>query len=95
LASRLKNLTPRISEYPIIEIVLDNEILLQQATEIKGSITVTMRKTLGNNAISLSLRLADPGTMKKALTKREIFDNLRQENPALEKLRKSLGLELA
>ncbi len=95
LASRLKNLTPRISEYPIIEIVLDNEILLQQATEIKGSITATMRKTLGNNAISLSLQLADPGTMKKAFTKREIFDNLRQENPAIEKLRKSLGLELA
>ncbi len=95
LASRLKNLTPRIKDYPNIEVVLDNEILLSQTNEIKGSICATMRKTLGNPHINLTLTLADMDSARKVFTKREIFDDLRQRNPAIEKLRQSLGLELA
>ena len=95
LAARLKNLTPHIADYPNIEVVLDNEILLGQINEIKGSIRATMRKTLGNADIDLTLRLADPGDMRRVFTKRELFDELRQRNPAIEKLREHLGLELA
>ena len=95
LAARLKNLTPHISNYPDIEVVLDNEILLSQTNDIKGNIVATMRKTLGNNDIRLTLTLADPDKARKVFTKREIFDNLRQQNPAIEKLRLKLGLELA
>lgn len=95
LAARLKNLTPHIADYPNIEVVLDNEILLGQINEIKGSIRATMRKTLGNADIDLTLRLADPGDMRRVFTKRELFDELRQRNPAIEKLREQLGLELA
>ena len=54
-----------------------------------------MRKTLGNADIDLTLRLADPGDMRRVFTKRELFDELRQRNPAIEKLREHLGLELA
>ncbi len=95
LAARLKNLTPHISNYPDIEVVLDNEILLSQTNDIKGNIVATMRKTLGNNDIRLTLTLADPDKTRMVFTKREIFDNLRQQNPAIEKLRLKLGLELA
>ncbi|MBM6993516.1 MAG: DNA polymerase III subunit gamma/tau [Prevotella sp.] len=95
LAARLKNLTPHIADYPNIEVVLDNEILLSQTSEIKGSICATMRKTLGNPGINLILKLADMDAARKVFTKREIFDDLRQRNPAIEKLRMGLGLELA
>lgn len=95
LAARLKNVTPHIDEYPNIVAVIDNDILLQQAQDIKGNITATMRKTLGNPAIQLTLRLADPSTQRRVYTKREVFDDLRKRNPAIEKLRTALGLELA
>jgi DNA polymerase III, tau subunit (EC 2.7.7.7) len=95
LASRLKNIVPHITDYPHIEAVVDNEILLGQLNEIKGKIRATMRQTLHNGAIELTLRLADAGEVRKVYTKREIFDNMRQQNPAIEKLRNALGLELS
>ncbi|EFA43946.1 DNA polymerase III, subunit gamma and tau [Hallella bergensis DSM 17361] len=95
LASRLKNITPHIADYPNIEVVIDNEILLSQVNDIKNSIAATMKKTLGNDGITVSLKLADIDNRRRAYTKREIFDELRQKNPAIEKLRVKLGLELA
>ena len=95
LASRLKNITPHITDYPNIEAVIDNEIFLSQLNEIKRKICRTMQVTLHNDNIKLTLRLADTATAKKVFTKREVFDNLRKENPAFEKLRVTLGLELS
>ena len=95
LASRLKNITPHITDYPNIEAVIDNEIFLSQLNEIKRKICRTMQVTLHNDNIQLTLRLADTGTAKKVFTKREVFDNLRKGNAAFEKLRVSLGLELS
>lgn len=95
LASRLKNITPHITDYPNIEAVIDNEIFLSQLNEIKRKICRTMQVTLHNDNIQLTLRLADTGTAKKVFTKREVFDNLRKKNAAFEKLRVSLGLELS
>ena len=84
-----------ITDYPNIEAVIDNEIFLSQLNEIKRKICRTMQVTLHNDNIQLTLRLADTATAKKVFTKREVFDNLRKENPAFEKLRVSLGLELS
>ena len=95
LASRLKNVTPHIAEYPAIEVTIDNEILYGQVREIIGNITATMKKNLGNNAISINLQLTKNNGSSRAYTKREIFDNMRKKNPAIEKLRQNLGLELA
>ena len=72
-----------------------NRNLLQQVNEIRGNIRATMRKTLHNGSIELTLRLAEPSEMKRVYTKRELFDHLRQNNPAIEKLRAALSLELA
>ncbi len=95
LASRLKNITPHITDYPNIEAVIDNEIFLSQVTEIKGKIQATMRATLHCPDIALTLRLTENDAHRKAFTKLEAFDHLRTQNPAVEKLRVALGLELA
>ena len=95
LASRLKNLVPRITTYPDFEVVVDNNILLEQISQIRGKIRATMRQTLNHKSIEFSVRLANQDELRKAFTKREIFDELRKRNPAFEKLRVNLGLELA
>lgn len=95
LASRLKNLVPRITSYPNFEVVVDNNILLEHINQIRGKIRATMRQTLNHKSIEFSVRLANQDELKKTFTKREVFDDLRKRNSAFEKLRTKLGLELA
>lgn len=95
LASRLKNIVPRITEYPDIEVVVDNQLLLDQITAIKKNIRATMRLRLHNSLIEFSPRLAKHNENERALTKLEVFDAMRKRNPAIEKLRVGLKLELS
>ncbi len=95
LAARLKNITPHITDYPNIEATVDNEIFLGQVREILGKIQATMRQTLSNPSITLTLSLAQNDAQHKAYTKREIFDHMRQQNKAIERLRIGLKLEMA
>ncbi len=95
MAMRMKNLTPRITQYPNIEVTVDNDILLRQIENIKGRIRATLASALHNANININLRLTEGDEIRKVLTKREIFDELRRSNPAIEKLRELLHLELA
>ncbi|MBO1363493.1 DNA polymerase III subunit gamma/tau [Prevotella sp. A2931] len=95
MASRLKNAIPKITEYPAIEVVFDNNILLNQVEKIKGRIRVTLANALHNAALTLDFRLAQGEEIKKILSKREVFEEIRTQNPAIERLRSLLDLELA
>lgn len=95
MASRLKNAVPKITEYPAVEVVFDNNILLNQVEKIKGRIRVTLANELHNAALTLNFRLAEGEEIKKILNKREVFEEIRIQNPAIEKLRSLLDLELA
>lgn len=95
LASRLKNIVPRITEYPNMEVVVDNQLLLDQISAIKKNIRATMRVRLHNSLIEFSPRLAKQNENERALTKLEVFDAMRKRNPAIEKLRLGLKLELS
>ena len=95
LASRMKNLNPQIITYPNVEVVVDNQILLDQLQAIKSRIKATLARDLHNGNIQVEFRLAEGKEFKKALTKREAFDEIRKNNPAIEKLRVLMELELA
>lgn len=95
MAQRMKNMTPHITKFPNVEVVVENEILLHQMEGIKARILATLAKELHNANIHFSLRLAEANEIKKVLNKRELFDQMRKENPAVEALRKGLELELA
>ena len=94
LAQRMKNMTPVITNYPNVEIVADNPLLLDDIKQIEGRIHATLSRGLHNSDMKLSIRLAKPEEVKKILTKREIFDEIRKKNTAIEKLRNALNLEL-
>lgn len=95
LASRMKNIVPTITDYPNVEIVVDNEILLGEIQNIKGRIRATLAKALGNGNIELSLRLSKVEEVKVLLSRREVLEELRNTNPGVRKLVESLGLEMA
>ena len=95
MAARMKNMRPKIIDFPQVEIVIDNKILLNQITAIKHRIHATLARDLHNGNLQINFRLANPEEVSKVLTKRELFDELRKNNPAIEKLRTILGLELS
>ena len=95
IASRMKNITPTIKAFPEVEVVVDNQILLDEITKIKGRIRSTLALRLENADIVLSLRLARPEEVKKILTNRERFDELKANNEAFSKLTEMLHLELS
>lgn len=94
LAQRMKNVRPVITAMPDIEAVADNQPLLDEMERIKGRIRATLAKALHNGSITLSLRLAKPTEIKKVLTKREIFDEMRTKNPGIDRFCQSLKLDL-
>ena len=94
LAQRLKMLTPKITNYPEVEIVIDNPILLDEINNIKNRIRVTLAKGLHNDALTISYRLAKPEEVGKILSKHEIFEELLKNNPSLQLLTKDLKLVL-
>lgn len=93
LASRMKNVKPHISNFPEIEIVVDNQILLDQINEIKGRIRVTLAKALHNGSVNLTLRLAEVEEISRKLTKKEVFDELMKQKE-VRSFVESMGLEL-
>lgn len=93
LASRMKNVKPQISNFPEIEIVVDNQILLDQINEIKGRIRVTLAKALHNGSVNLTLRLAEAEEISRKLTKKEVFDELMKQKE-VRAFVESMGLEL-
>ena len=95
ISARLKHVTPKIVDYPNIELVVDNQMLLDQIETIKGRIRKTMAMSLHNGNINFSIRLAEAGEIKPILTKREVFEKMRQNNNAIEQLRTLLDLEMA
>ena len=94
IAARMKNMEPKITSFPDIEVAVDNKILLDDMQKIRGRIRNTLALALKNSAISLSLRLAKPEEIKRIPTNRERFDELKNANKAFAKLSQMLGLEL-
>ena len=95
IATRMKNMNPSITELPNIEVLVDNELALQQMDDIKSKILNTLKLYLHNNAITLTMRVAEKQEQEKILTRREQYELMEKENSSVAKLRNLLSLELA
>lgn len=95
IAARMKNMSPAITQLPNIEVVVENQIMLDQMQTIKGSILNTLKLYLHNNDITFNMRLAEHHEQIKILNRREQFEEMSKQNPAINKLRGLLDLELA
>jgi len=95
VAARMKNLTPRITEMPHVEVTVDNALIQQDMEAIIRSIVKTLQIYLHNDQITLTIKLNDKPTQTKILTRREMFEAMSKENPAVEALRQEFDLELA
>ena len=95
IATRMKNMNPVITDFPCVEVVVENQLALDQMETIKGSIVNTLKLYLHNKDITLTMRVAEHEEQERILTRREQYELMEKENPSIAKLRDLLGLELA
>ena len=92
LANRMKSIVPKITNYPQIEVIINNQLLLDDVLNIKNRILKTFVLGLHNSELSITYRLADQEEVGKVLTKNEVLELLMKKNPAMKKLTKDLDL---
>ena len=95
IATRMKNMNPTITEFPQVEVVVDNTLIQQEMENFKGRIIKTLINSLHNESLTLEIKVAELKNRVRLLTRREQFEALSKENPAVEKLRQEFDLELA
>ena len=95
IASRMKNLIPRIKEFPAIELQVENNLVKEQIEQIQKNIVSTLKLHLHNSAITLALTVAEHDGPVRILTRREQYEQMEQKNPSVGKLREIFDLELA
>jgi len=95
IASRMKNMTPVITEFPHVELVVENQLAKDQIENIKGSILSTLKTYLHNKSIDFTIRVAEHQEQVRPLTRSEQYEAMAKENPSIKKLRDLLDLELA
>ena len=94
IAARMKNMNPAIKELPQVEVVVSNELVKSEMDAIKRAIEATLRTYLHNSQITLNIQVSEKQQVK-VLSRREQLEELIQQNPAVEMLRKAFELELA
>jgi len=95
IATRMKNMAPVITDMPRLQVTVENTLVKQEMEAILRSIVKTLQIYLHNNQISLDIIVSDKPEQAKILTRREQFELMSKENPAVEKLRQAFNLELA
>ena len=96
IATRMKNMNPQITEFPHVEVTVENELIKQDMEAIHRSILKTLQLHLHNDQITFSILVSDQKDLgKKILSRREQFEEMSKKNPAVAKLQQAFDLELA
>ena len=95
IATRMKNMTPVVSDTSQVTVTVDNDLIKDEMEQFKNRIVRTLADNLHNSQITLTILVAERPEHVKVLTRREQFELMSKENPAVEKLRQAFGLELA
>lgn len=85
---------PKMVSDSIFQIEVGSEINKNYLDENSSAILTFLQNTLQNDDISMTILITEANATKKALTPRDLFDEMAQQNPSLQKLSDELGLEL-
>ena len=95
IATRMKNMNPQITEFPQVEVMVENELIKQDMEAIHKSILKTLQLHLRNSQITFTILVSDQKEQTKILSRREQFEEMSKINPAVAKLQQAFNLELA
>lgn len=86
---------PRMLSDTLFEVEVNTELNKQYLTDHSISLLSFLRERLKNDDITMTISISETNAIKKPLTSREIFDEMVQQNPSLQKLSDEFGLELS
>ena len=95
IATRMKNMNPQITEFPQVEVTVENELIKQDMEAIYKSILKTLQMYLHNAQITFTILVSDQKDQPKVLSRRQQFEEMSKINPAVAKLQQAFDLELA
>ena len=91
----MKNMNPQITEFPQVEVTVENELIKQDMEAIYKSILKTLQMYLHNAQITFTIQVSDQKDQPKVLSRRQQFEEMSKINPAVAKLQQAFDLELA
>ncbi|MDO5663781.1 MAG: DNA polymerase III subunit gamma/tau [Bacteroidia bacterium] len=86
---------PKMLGNTVFEVEVSTEINKSYLEDHGNAILAHLRENLLNDDITMAIKISEATVVKKPLTSREIFDELVQQNPALQKLSDEFDLELS
>lgn len=86
---------PKMLSNTVFRVEVNTDINKQYLEDNGVSILSFLRENLQNSEISMEIKISQENTFKKPQTSREIFEEMVQKNPSLQKLSDEFGLELS
>ena len=86
---------PKMLGNTVFEVEVNTEINKNYLDDYGNVILAYLRESLQNDDITMTVKISEATVVKKPLTSREIFDELVQKNPSLQKLSDEFDLELS
>ncbi|MBE0648529.1 MAG: DNA polymerase III subunit gamma/tau [Bacteroidales bacterium] len=94
LATTLTSRKPSLKEEWTIEFEVDNRILEEELNQKRSELLEFLRRTLDNYQITLQTRIQENAVERKPYTDKEKFEKMAEKNPALNKLKEQLDLDI-
>ncbi|MGL4994101.1 MAG: DNA polymerase III subunit gamma/tau [Bacteroidales bacterium] len=93
MVNTMQSCKPSIVDGTVIDVMVDNTIQQEKLTTEASTLLPYLRQVLRNSDITLNVRV-NKQEKRKAFSKREIFDELKEENSIIRKLATKYGLEI-
>lgn len=94
LATTLTSRDPLLKEDWTIEFEIDNRILEEELMQKRGDLLEFLRQALSNSQITLQTRIQENHVELKPYTDKEKYEKMAEKNPALNKLKEQLDLNI-
>ena len=86
---------PTLISDVLFEVKVNSELNKEYLTSNGEALLTFLRAKLKNDDLTMTIKIAKGNVIKKALTSREIFDEMVEKNPSLQNLSDEFGLELS
>jgi len=94
ITSFILNTRPKLTSTTTFELTVSNILQEKELTRLQPDILNFLQQKLQNSSIRMQLILAEENEMQRASSPEDRYKTMAQQNPALDKLRNALGLEI-
>ena len=94
MAARMRSLKPVITTFPAVEVTVDSSTLLDDMQKMKDTLRSKLAGGLGNASVTLSIKLAEVGSMARIMSKKELVESITEKNAAAKRLFDELDMEI-